>query len=243
MQPRMEPPLALVTGAAHRVGRAIALGLARRGYAVALHYHTSAADAARTAAEIEQLGMPVLSLQADLRDEEQIAEMFTRIAAGDLPLRVLVNSAAIMSRGDLRTLPADDWDAALALNLRAPWLCARQAAPLMSPGSSIINITDAGISRVWTGYPAYAVSKAGLEMLTRLLAKTLAPGIRVNAVAPGLVLPAPDLPPQEWDRLVQRLPLRRSGQVDNLVQAVVFLLENEYITGQTIVVDGGYQLG
>jgi NAD(P)-dependent dehydrogenase (short-subunit alcohol dehydrogenase family) len=139
-------------------------------------------------------------------------------------------------------MPAAEWDATLNLNLRAPWLCAREAARIMPPGSCIINISDAGTSKVWTGYPAYAVSKAGLETLTRLLAKMLAPGIRVNAVAPGLILPAPDVPPEQWQRLVQKLPLKREGRVENLVQAVAFLLDNEYITGQIIAVDGGYQL-
>jgi NAD(P)-dependent dehydrogenase (short-subunit alcohol dehydrogenase family) len=243
MHNQADYPLALVTGAAHRVGRALALGLARRGYAVGLHYHASGEAAAQTAAEIEALGVPVLHLQADLLDETQIIGMFEQVAGSGLYLRVLVNSAAVMTRGDLRQMDCEDWDMTLGLNLRAPWLCAREAAPLMPPGSCMINIGDAGISRVWTGYPAYAVSKAGLEMLTRLLAKTLAPSIRVNAVAPGLILPAAGLPEGEWQKLVQRLPLQRPGSVDDLVKAVYLLLDNEYMTGQTVVVDGGYQLG
>lgn len=112
----------------------------------------------------------------------------------------------------------------------------------MRSGGVIINITDAGAGRTWTGFPAYTVSKAGLETLTRVLARALAPAIRVNAIAPGLILPAEEMDESEWLRLIKQLPLQAQGSTSAIVQAVKFLVENEYITGQILAVDGGYQL-
>ena len=235
--------LALVTGGAVRLGREIALALAREGYAVALHYHSSADKAKKTAREIEKLGVPVYLLQADLREPGQIQSCFTKMAELPQPLAVLVNSASVMPRGDLRSLPVAEWDDTLAVNLRAPWLCAQAAAELMqSRGGIIINLSDSGARKTWTGFPAYAISKAGLEVLTRLLARSLAPAIRVNAVAPGLILPSEDTSPDDWQRLVRRLPVKRQGTPQDVVQAVLFLIKNRYITGETLIVDGGYQL-
>jgi pteridine reductase len=235
--------LAVVTGAAHRLGKAIALGLAEAGYAIGMHYFQSSEAARQTELELRALGVPVIPLQADLTNESQIAAMFAQIEDQDHRLKVLINSAGVMQNGNLRTLEAAEWDLTLSLNLRAPWLCARYAAALMeSEGGSIVNISDAGVERTWTGYPAYLVSKSGLEMLTRLLARTLAPKIRVNAIAPGLIIPAIDFPENEWLQLVKRLPLQQSGSGDDIVKTVLFLLNNQYITGQTVVIDGGYQL-
>ena len=234
--------LALVTGAARRLGRSIALELARMGYAIALHYYTSEAEAQKTAAEASAFGVPVTLLCADLTDERQVREMFARVAGLPNRLRILVNSAGSMKRGDLLTLPMADWDRILDLNLKVPLLCSQLAVPLMTEGGLIVNITDAGAGKAWTGFPGYIVSKAGLEALTRLLARAVAPGIRVNAIAPGLILPSEQINPQDWQRLVGRVPLRRAGSAEEIAQTVAFLIQNEYITGQTIVVDGGYQL-
>ncbi|MGC1376819.1 MAG: SDR family oxidoreductase [Anaerolineales bacterium] len=240
-------PLALVTGAAHRLGRVFALTLARQGYAILLHYHTSAAQAETTAQEIRALGAPVFPVQADLTDETAIERLFS--VMDDLlqtspvgPLAVLVNSAALMQRADARSLGAAQFDAALALNLRAPFLCAQRAFERMSAGGLIVNITDVAAQKTWAGYPAYTVSKSALAALTGVLARSFAPAVRVNAIAPGLVLPAGDLPPAEWQRLVSRLPLQRPAQTDEIASALTFLLQNQYITGQTVVVDGGYSL-
>lgn len=235
--------LAVVTGGAVRLGREIALGLAQAGYAIGLHYNGSADQANDTAREIESIGIPVTLFKADLRNPDEIDGMFNRISRVPEPLKVFVNSASIMPRGSLKNLAVDDWDRTLDLNLRAPWLCARAAAQLMeAAGGVIINITDSGASKTWTGFPAYTISKAGLETLTRLLARTLAPKIRVNAVAPGLILPSADTSEEDWQRLVKRLPVMQAGSPQDVVQAIHFLLENEYITGETLHVDGGFQL-
>lgn len=234
--------LAVVTGAAIRLGKAIALGLAEKGYAIGLHYHHSQAAAEQTAAEIEKLGAPVLRLPADLSKEKQIKDLFRRIEESGYLLKVLVNSAAEMQRSDLLELSVKEWDYTMALNLRAPWLCARYAARLMEQDGVIINISDSGTRKVWLGYPSYLVSKAGLEALTRQLARRLGPRIRVNAIAPGLLLPAENFPQQEWHRLVSRIPMQQAGKVEELVKAVLFLVESLYITGEILVVDGGYAL-
>lgn len=250
-------PLALVTGAAHRLGKAFALCLARQGYAIALHYHRAADEAEATVSEIRALGVPAFPLQADLTRPQEIEALFEKIdrlcgpAAGHPPmdersalasLSVLVNSAAIMPRGNVQTLSAADFDAAIALNLRAPFLCAQQAARRMNPGGLIVNISDIGAAKAWSRFPAYTVSKAGLESLTKILARALAPQLRVNAIAPGLALQAQDMPDAEWQRLVSRLPLKRPALLAELTTALEFLLKNEYITGQTLAIDGGYSL-
>ena len=235
-------PMAVITGAAHRLGKAIAFELAGCGYAIGLHYHQSSAAAQTTADQLRAMGTAVELLQADLEDPAQIEALFNRLDRMPYLLKVWVNSAAVMNRGDLRKMEVSEWDATLALNLRAPWLCAREAARRMSQGGVVINLSDSGARKTWSGFPAYAVSKAGLEILTRLLAKTLGPAIRVNAVAPGLILPAADQDEAKWAQLVDRLPLRKPGTPADVAKTVRFLIENETITGETIVVDGGYQL-
>ena len=236
-------PLAVVTGAAHRIGLAIALELARQGYAIGLHYNRSAEKAAEAAEQVRALGMPVFLLPADLSDPDQVEDLFLRVANLRNPLKVLVNSAAVMPRGDLRAMLVEEWDAALDLNLRAPWLCAKAAAKIMGEaGGCIVNISDTGANKLWTTYPAYTVSKSALETLTRLLGKALAPGVRVNAVAPGLILPSADVPGEVWQRLVERLPLKTAGTPEDVARAVLFFIQNAYITGQILAVDGGYGL-
>lgn len=236
------PPLALVTGAAHRLGKAIAIELAGHGFVIGLHYHTAQAEALQTAAEIAATGGKAELLKADLSDPEAIKGMFEFLDTKPYDLRILVNSAAVMSHNDLSTMDVSEWDATLNLNLRAPWLCAREAARRMSSGGVIINLTDSGAEKLWTSYPVYAISKNALEMLTRLLARVLSPSVRVNAVAPGLILKSTDMNEADWQKLIGRLPLKRAGTPQDVARAIWFLVENEHITGETIVVDGGYRL-
>ena len=237
-----DQPLAVVTGAAHRLGKAFVLALASNGYAVLLHYRTAEVQAANTATEIRTLGVPVFLSQADLSEPKNIASLFAMVDKIPHPLKVLVNSAAIIAQGDVRTLAVKDWDAALNLNLRAPFLCAQEAAKRMKAGGLIVNVSDVGARKSWTRFPAYSVSKAGLEALTKILARSLAPAIRVNAIAPGLALQSDLISKEEWKRLIDRLPLKRAATVQEIASALDFLLKNEYITGQTLEVDGGYSL-
>ena len=231
-------PLALVTGAAHRLGKSFALTLARQGFDIILHYYQSDVAALQTRAEIESLSRRVTLAQADLTKPGQIHSLLSTIESLD----VLVNSAAFMPNGSVDDISLENWDTSLDLNLRAPFLLARQCAKKMADGGLIVNITDIGAQKTWSRYPSYTVSKAALESLTRILARALAPGVRVNAIAPGFVLPSDIVPAAEWNRLMNRVPLKRPAQPEEVASALEFLIQNKYITGQTIVVDGGYSL-
>jgi pteridine reductase len=231
-------PLALVTGAAHRLGKTFALTLARQGFDILLHYHQSLDLALQTQMDVESVGSSVALYQADLTDPAQIQALVSSLDS----LNVLVNSAALMPSGNVDALTIENWDTTLDLNLRAPFLLAQACAKKMTNGGLIVNITDVGAQKAWSRYPSYTVSKAALESLTRILARALAPNIRVNAIAPGLVLQSEVVAGEEWQRLIHRIPLKRPARVEEIGSALQFLLENEYITGQTIVVDGGYSL-
>jgi pteridine reductase len=231
-------PLALVTGAAHRLGKAFALTLANAGYDIVLHYNSSSDEAIQTKTEIESLSRTVTLIQADLTDPEQIQSLVSILQS----LLVLVNSAAYMPSGNVNALTLENWDTSLDLNLRAPFLLAQECAKKMTDGGLIVNITDVGAQKTWSRYPSYTVSKAALESLTKILARALAPKIRVNAIAPGFVLQSDIVPAEEWERLIGRIPLKRPARTEEITSALEFLLKNEYITGQTIVVDGGYSL-
>jgi len=227
-----------VTGAAHRLGKSFALTLARRGYDIVLHYHSAEDEARRTQAEIESLHGRVTLAPADLTNPQQIASLVSDLHSLD----VLVNSAAFMPDGNVDSLSLEHWDRSVDLNLRAPFLLAQECAKIMTAGGLIVNITDVGAQKAWSRYPSYTVSKAGLESLTRILARALAPKIRVNAIAPGFVLQSAIVPSAEWERLIGRVPLKRPARTEEITSALEFLMDNEYVTGQTIVVDGGYSL-
>jgi NAD(P)-dependent dehydrogenase (short-subunit alcohol dehydrogenase family) len=232
------PPIALVTGAAHRLGKVFALTLARHGFDIVLHYHRSLDAALQTKAELEAIGSRVMLAPADLTDPAQINSLLSKIDS----IHVLVNSAAFMPGGNVDLLSLENWDTSLDLNLRAPFLLAREVSQKMTEGGLIVNITDVGAQKAWSRFPSYTVSKSALESLTKILARALAPKIRVNAIAPGFVLQSDIVPSEEWERLIDRVPLKRPARTEEIASALEFLLENEYITGQTIIVDGGYSL-
>ncbi len=239
-------PLALVTGAAHRLGKSFALTLARHGFDIVLHYRRSLDAALQTKLEIESVGRRVTLVQADLTNPDQIHSLLSTLALsnaeGFQSLNILVNSAAFMPSGNVDALSLENWDTSLDLNLRAPFLLAQECAKKMAAGGLIVNITDMGAQKAWSRYPSYTVSKAALESLTKILARALAPKIRVNAIAPGFVLQSDIVSDEEWQRLINRIPLKRPARTEEVTSTLEFLLQNEYITGQTIVVDGGYSL-
>ena len=230
--------MALVTGAAHRLGKVFALTLARQGFDLVLHYHRSRDEALQTQMEVEAMGRRVRLFEADLTDPVQLQSLPSALDS----LNVLVNSAAFMPSGNVEALSLENWDNSLDLNLRAPFLLSQECAKKMIDGGLIVNITDVGAQKTWSRYPSYTVSKAALESLTKILARALAPKIRVNAIAPGFVLQSEIVSDEEWQRLINRIPLKRPARTDEIASALEFLLRNEYVTGQTIVVDGGYSL-
>lgn len=235
-------PLALITGAAHRLGKAFALALAGQGYAILLHYHTAEQKALQTAEQIRSMGVPVFLKPADLSRAEQVESLFSDMDAIPHTLKVLVNSAALMARADAHTLSVEEWDATFDLNVRAAFLCAQLAFRRMTRGGLIVNVSDVAAQKAWHVYPAYTVSKAAVESLTRVLARAFAPGVRVNAIAPGLVLQSDIVSAGDWENMVARLPLPRPAEPGEITAALEYLLKNEYVTGQTLVVDGGYSL-
>ena len=234
--------LAIVTGGARRLGREIVLGLAKRGYAIGLHYHHSAREALTLAEELESQGTAVLLMQADLRSPAAIRRMFKKVEESGFVLKVLINSAAKMEHKPLMGISTREWDDLFALNLRAVWLCSIQAAKLMKAGGVIINISDVGAQRAWAGFGAYSITKSALNSLTKILAQSLAPDIRVNAVAPGLVMPSEKMSSEDWKKLVNKTPLHRPVDTEAILKMIGFLLDNAYITGEVVNVDGGRHL-
>lgn len=231
-------PVALVTGAGQRVGRVIALALAERGFRVAVHYNRSRAGAEATVSEIREMGAEAFPVQSDLRRPEAPDSLVAAVKAQFGALHVLVNSAAGMERTSLGSISPAQFDAIMALNLRAPFLLAQAASREMQEGA-IINIADHMAEEPWADYSVHGVSKAGVIAMTRHLAAALAPHIRVNAVAPGFVLAPEGYGAVAQARFANETPLGRLGSPEDVAHAVLYLLDAGYVTGETLFVDGG----
>jgi pteridine reductase len=232
--------VALVTGAGRRVGRALAEALGRQRMRVAVHYHESADGARQTVAAIASAGGEAHPFPADLREAGGCIGLVNQVAGHFGSLDVLVNSAAVMVRTPLAEVTPARWDEIMAINLRAPFFCAQAAARHMEgAGGAMVNIADLAGLEVWPAYIPHGVSKAGVIHLTRSLARALAPRIRVNAIAPGTVLLPDDWSEADGERLRRTTPLQHHGTPDDVVGAMLYLLSSEYVTGETLVVDGG----
>ena len=238
---RLEGAAALVTGAGRRIGQAIAIGLAQSGCDVAVHYHGSATGAEETAHAIRGAGRRAELLRADLSDAAAARQLPDQAARALKRLDIVVNSAAIMVRQTVENVTPESWDATLDLNLRAMFFVSQGAIPHLRPAKGkIVNIADLAGLEPWPAYLPHCVSKAGVVMLTKALARALAPDIAVNAVAPGAVLL-----PEDWDKTAREhiretTPLERLGTPADVVAAVRFLLaDTDYATGTVLVVDGG----
>jgi pteridine reductase len=235
--------VALITGAGVRVGRAIALGLAEQGADIIVHYNASAAEAEDVAASIRSLGRRAVALPADLSDIEQVIALFPRATEALGTVDILVNSASIFQRGTLDSTTVEDWDRHLDINLRAPFFLSQAFRAQLPAGmrGHIVNIADWRAVRPGTQYVAYTLSKSALVTLTLSLALGLAPDIQVNALAPGAILP----PPEDdgyFQRLAERLPLRHTGKPQDVVDAVLYLLRSDFVTGEVLYVTGGEHL-
>jgi NAD(P)-dependent dehydrogenase (short-subunit alcohol dehydrogenase family) len=239
------PKAALVTGAARRIGRAIALGLAADGWAVAVHYRGSRAEAETLAGEIEASGGHAVALAADLTHEAEVAELVARAAADLGPLGCLVNNASIFENDLALTVTRESWDRHLETNLRAPFVLMQEFARRLPETASgaIINILD---QRVWNLTPyfvSYTLSKAGLWALTQSMALALAPRIRVNGIGPGPTLPSPRQSIEQFRRQGEMMPLQHGTSPEEIAGAVRFILSAPSLTGQMIALDGGQHLG
>jgi 3-oxoacyl-[acyl-carrier protein] reductase len=232
-----------VTGAARRVGRAIALEFARQGAHLVIHHSSSDADAASAAAEAHALGVEALVVKANQADPDGVARMFEAIAERYGRLDVLVNSAASFKRTPLLEIDFAEWQSVIGINLTGPFLCTQRAARLMiagGRGGAIVNISDNSGLKPWAARPHHSVSKAGVIMLTQVSALALAEhNIRVNCVVPGPVLRPAGEPEEVLESIARGLPLGRIGQPSDIARACVFLATNDFATGSILRVDGG----
>lgn len=237
----LDGQVALVTGAAKRIGRSIALRLAAEGAAVAVNYGTSKAEAQAVVAEIRAAGERAIEIQADVSRRNEVKMLFKAVEAEFGRLDILVNNAGIFFSAKFEDLTDEQWDRVMNSNLKAQFLCAQAAAPMMKKQGRgrIINLSSLGGLLPWPSFTHYCVSKAGVIMLTRCLARALAPEILVNSVAPGTIQFPGEAPDEEY---IRRVPLHRVGTGDDIADAVAYLATTEFITGQTIAVDGGRTL-
>ena len=235
--------VALITGAAKRIGRSLALRLATEGADVIVNYRSSRSDADEVVAQIAAMGRKAVAIQADVAKKAEVTAMFAAAEKEFGRLDILVNNAGMFFAAKFEELTEEQWDRILDTNLKSQLLCAQAAAPLLRRSGSgrIINFASLGGLLAWPAYTHYCVSKAGVIMLTRCLARALAPEITVNAVAPGTISFAGDAPEIAED-FIRRAPLRRTGTAKDIDDAVVFLAQSPFITGQVIVVDGGRTL-
>ncbi len=239
------PGAALVTGAARRIGRAVALGLARDGWAIAIHYRASRDDAEALAKRIEAEGGRAAPIAADLAREDEAQALLPAAARALGPIGCLVNNAALFENDLADTATRRSWDAHLETNLRAPFVL-MQAFAAQLPAAAEGNVINMLDERVWSLTPyfvSYSVSKAGLWALTQSMALALAPRIRVNGIGPGPTLPSPRQTDEQFARQAAAMPLRRGATPEEIVAAVRFILASPAMTGQMIALDGGQHLG
>jgi NAD(P)-dependent dehydrogenase (short-subunit alcohol dehydrogenase family) len=238
----MELPLAgqvaLVTGGAKRIGRAIARRLAADGADIVINYASSHSEAAQLASELKGSGRRAIPLRADVSRSAEVRAMFEAVAKEFGRLDILVNNAAIFFPAEFESITEEQWDRIMDINLKGSFLCAQAAVPLLrkSGHGLIVNLSSLGAFLSWPSYTHYCTSKAGVVMLTRCMARALAPGIRVNSVAPG-VIEFPEHPAPE--SMIRQTPLGRTGTAEDIANAVAYLVSADFVTGQTLIVDGG----
>ena len=232
--------VALVTGAGRRVGRALAVALGARGMHVIVHYNASSAGAEETVRLVVGAGGSAEAMGADLGNTQEAERLVDRALAARGSLDVLVNSAAVMRRTPLGETSVRDWDEMFALNVRAPYFLSQRAAPaLRTARGSIVNIADLAAFETWPAYVPHGITKSAVVQMTRALARVLAPEVRVNAIAPGVVLLPDGWSDEDAERLRATTPLGRLGSPDDVAGAMLYLLDAGYVTGEVITVDGG----
>lgn len=233
---------ALITGGAIRVGKSIALALAHRGANIAFSYHSSKEESLKTLLELKSLGVKALAIKADISKVSQVQKLVQKTLKTFGSIEILVNNAAIFYKTPFQEIKETDWDRHIDINLKGTFLCAHKVGleMLKKEQGKIINIADWAGLRPYRGYIPYCVSKAGVICLTQALAKTLAPHIQVNCIAPGPVLLPEDMPDNEIKEIIQGTPLKRVGSAEDIAKTVLFLIEgSDFITGATYHVDGG----
>ncbi len=240
----LQDRVALVTGAGRRLGRAMAAALAGRGMSVAIHHHASSRGAHELKEEIVGAGGKAACFEADLTNAAAARALPDQVLRAFGRLDVLVNSAAVMHRLRFEETTPDQRDAIQNLNLRAVFFCTQGAAPaLRAAGGKVVNLADLAGLEPWPAFAAHSISKAGVVMLTQVLARSLAPEVTVNAIAPGAVLVPEEYDADERERLARATPLRRLGAPADVISALLYLLEGgDFVTGEVLVVDGGRRI-
>jgi pteridine reductase len=239
--------VALVTGSAHRVGKAIALELAKAGVNIMVHYAGTPDEIAKeTLRDIKSYGVDAFAVQADISTPEGVETMFAALRENFGRLNILVNSASNFQRRHLMEVTFEDWQATMNINLTAPFLCTQAAVPLMRQndpsGGAIVNILDRGALEPWPEFAHHGISKAGLMALSQVSAVSLGPDIRVNAIVPGAVLKPEATSEETWAKNALKTPLQRPGTAEDVGRAVVYLCSEDFITGAVLRVDGGAYL-
>jgi len=232
---------ALITGGAKRIGKQITLTLAEAGYDIALHYNRSQAEAEETAGQVRKLGRSCELFKCDLMKDDELNSLIPKVTETFPELNLLVNNASLFDKATIKKSWVEVFDSQFGANIRAPFFLMKQFALTCQIGQ-IINLLDARISHPDFHYAAYTLSKKALAELTKMAAVEFAPGIRVNGVAPGIILPPEDESIDYIDRKSKNIPLQRKGDAKDVANAIRFIVENNYITGQIIFVDGGENL-
>lgn len=249
MRVDLKDKVALVTGSAQRVGRAIAIELAKQGVHIMVHYHSSDPSEVREAIhEIKSHGVDAFDIQADVSKPEEIDKIFEAIHDRYGRLDIVVNSASVFQQRELMDVSLEDWELTMNVNVRAPFLITQQAVEVMNnnavPGGTIINICDAGADGPWREYAHHGISKSALWMLTQVSALSLGPSIRVNAIIPGPVMKPAGRPmsDEEWAKVGEGNPLNTTGTAEDVGRAVVYLCQEDFLTGTLIHVNAGEHL-
>lgn len=235
--------VALVTGGAHRLGKATALALGQAGVRVVVHYNRSATQAQTTLNELHALGTEAFAIAGNLAIVAEAEHVVDRAVEQWGRLDLLVNNAGIWGATPIGTVTEERWDELINTNLRSMFFISQRAAPsLRAARGAIVNIADVGVLRPWRNYTPYLVSKGGVVTLTEALARDLAPEVRVNAIAPGPVLLPDNWTNEQAERTIRTIPLHRLGSAEDIAQAVLYLAQAEYVTGVVLPVDGGQRL-
>jgi pteridine reductase len=236
--------VAIVTGAAVRLGRAQALALAEQGARLVVHYNTSAGPALEVVRQIQSMGSDAIAVQADLSQPMQAPAIVEQAMARFGQVDILVNSASIFEPGYWDDTTEENWDRHFDINLKSPFFLTQAFAKQIGPKSRahVVNIADWRAVSLGTDHVAYTLTKAALVAMTKSLAQALAPQIQVNAIAPGLILPPPGHGPEYLDRRAPQIPLQRTGSADEIANALLFLLRSDFVTGELLYVTGGEHL-
>lgn len=231
----------LITGAAMRVGRAIALHLAKQGAHIAFSYYQQSEPWEQTLVEIESCGVKCIASQIEVRDAAQVRQMALTVKQKLGKIDILINNASVWLKSPFLEISEEDWDLALDINLKGPFLASQAVVPFMQEQGQgvVLNITDLSAFQVWPMYAHHAASKAGLVSLTKAMAYELAPEIRVNAIAPGTVLLPENAPTEKRQWAEEKSVLKRVGNPEDVARLAAFLIENDFLTGAVYFVDGG----